>query len=55
MRTYHVRRINNVGKRSYIVTMEVVAKEATEDILGLRPGKLTEHTYYGWDDLWEKS
>jgi hypothetical protein len=33
-RTYHVRRIDTGGGWSYVVTMEVIAKRAWEDIMG---------------------
>jgi len=55
-RTYHVKQIDVGGGGSYVVSMEVVAKHAAEDILGEAPGTLTdENTRAIWDKIWKGS
>lgn len=53
MRKYHIRKVDTGGGWSYEVSMEVVAKEAAEDVLGrnARPGEITRAL---WDEIWDK-
>jgi len=50
-RTYHVKRIDTGGGWSYVVAMEVVAKDAAKDILGreLADGMSTRDA---WKEIW---
>ena len=53
-RTYHVWRVDIGGGWSYVVSMEVIAKEAAEDILG-RAARANETTRDIWDEVWKTS
>jgi hypothetical protein len=51
-RTYHVRRVDVGGGWSYTVSMEVIAKQAAEDVLG-RKADEQESTRTLWDEIWD--
>jgi len=51
-RAYHVRRVNVGHGWSYEVSMEVVAKQAAEDVLG-RTAATDENTRDLWGEIWK--
>jgi hypothetical protein len=52
VRTYHARRVDVGHGWSHEVSMEVVAKDAAEDILGRAP-RTGENTRTMWDEIWK--
>ncbi len=51
-RTYHVRRVEASHGWSYVVSMDVVAKDAARDILNRNVAEITRDV---WKEIWERT
>ncbi|MBT9138085.1 hypothetical protein B9J77_04435 [candidate division NPL-UPA2 bacterium Unc8] len=51
-RTYHVKRIDAGHGQSYVVSMEVIAKDAARDILNKEVEEITRDIWY---EIWEST